>query len=78
MGINMVIPSDLISLLPSPRHIRPSLPNPPSQSPPSNLLRPNPSPPQPHHGPNLPNHLRWNPPLRRLRDPRNPMVLAPF
>ncbi|CAI0554430.1 unnamed protein product [Linum tenue] len=79
MGIHLVLPRHLNRLLPRRRHLPPPPPRPnrPRRPPPPHPSRPDPGPPQPHHGPNLRHDLRRDPPLRGLRDPRNPLVLAP-
>lgn len=78
MGLHVVISLHLHSSLSHPLHLPPRLTGPYSPTGPGRPARPNPGHTQPLHVPHLRHNLRRNPPLGRLRNPRNPLVLAPL
>ena len=78
MGLHVVIPLHLHSSLSHPLNPSPPLTGPYSETGSGRPTRPNSGHTQPLDVPHLRHNLRRNPPLRRLRNPRNPLVLAPL
>ncbi|QHO19138.1 Elongation of fatty acids protein 3-like [Arachis hypogaea] len=74
VGLHVVLP--LLFHIPLPPCLPLPIP-PPPPPPPSSSPRPPPRPPQPRLVPPLRHNLRRHIPLRRGRDPRHPVVLAP-